>query len=175
MLPSSLCCPRLPHLRSNHLPPYHPPAELAGAPGAVGAQGARPVAPACRGHQVGLLPGQGWWAGLWGDAGVVVGMPAEQQQDAGGGNGKVVGGDASTSGCSSLTTCQTPFCWLALPLCSPACPPASPSRPSLRDNSLMDYCGRAMECATLDGWGVYRNRSPQYNVRSVLLGLGWWW
>ncbi len=28
----------------------------------------------------------------------------------------------------------------------------------------MDYCGKALECATLDGWAVYRNRSPQYNV-----------
>ena len=29
----------------------------------------------------------------------------------------------------------------------------------------MDYCGKSLECATLDGWAVYRNRSPQYNVR----------
>lgn len=28
----------------------------------------------------------------------------------------------------------------------------------------MDYCGKALECTTLDGWAVYRNRSPQYNV-----------
>lgn len=31
----------------------------------------------------------------------------------------------------------------------------------------MDYCGRALECATLDGWAVYRNRSPQHNVREA--------
>ncbi len=28
----------------------------------------------------------------------------------------------------------------------------------------MDYCGKSLECVTLDGWAVYRNRSPQYNV-----------
>ena len=33
----------------------------------------------------------------------------------------------------------------------------------------MDYCGKALECATLDGWAVYRNRSPQYNVSGELL------
>jgi hypothetical protein len=33
-----------------------------------------------------------------------------------------------------------------------------------RDNSLMDYCGRSLECTTLDGWAVYRNRSSQHNV-----------
>ncbi|KAL4420457.1 hypothetical protein ABPG75_010113 [Micractinium tetrahymenae] len=33
----------------------------------------------------------------------------------------------------------------------------------VRDNSLMDYCGKSLECVTLDGWAVYRNRSPQYN------------
>ncbi|EFN52577.1 hypothetical protein CHLNCDRAFT_138584, partial [Chlorella variabilis] len=32
------------------------------------------------------------------------------------------------------------------------------------DNGLMDYCGRAMELNVLDGWAVYRLRSPRYNV-----------
>ena len=31
----------------------------------------------------------------------------------------------------------------------------------------MDYCGKALENTTLDGWAVYRVRSPQFNVRSL--------
>ena len=42
-----------------------------------------------------------------------------------------------------------------------------------RDNSLMDYCGRSLDCTTLDGWAVYRNRSSQHNVSLVGLRGRW--